>query len=113
MGAFRVGRNPTRVPSDREPARSDSVLDTAYPDAMKGTYRIDIDRPREDVFAFLDDEENLSKVVPNLVDQGIVDETPERVGTTFWDVYEEKGRRMKMTGVARMKALIEGGGGGD
>lgn len=66
---------------------------------MKGTYSVDIDRPREDVFAFLDDEENLRKVVPNLVDQGIINETPEKVGTTFWHVYEEKGRRMKMTGV--------------
>jgi len=66
---------------------------------MKGTYSIDIERPREQVFAFLDDAENLPKMVPNLVDQGIVDETPEKVGTTFWHVYEEKGRRMKMTGV--------------
>ena len=66
---------------------------------MKGTYSIDIERPREQVFAFLDDEENLPKMVPNLVDQGVIHETPEKVGTTFWHVYEEKGRRMKMTGV--------------
>ena len=66
---------------------------------MKGTYSIDIERPREQVFAFLDDEENLPKVVPNLVDHGVINETPEKVGTTFWHVYEEKGRRMKMTGV--------------
>jgi len=66
---------------------------------MRGTYSIDIERPRERVFAFLDDEENLPKMVPNLVDHGVVNETPEKVGTTFWHVYEEKGRRMKMTGV--------------
>ena len=66
---------------------------------MKGTYSIDIERPREQVFAFLDDDENLPKMVPNLVDQGVIEETPEKVGTTFWHVYEEKGRRMKMTGV--------------
>jgi len=66
---------------------------------MKGTYSIDIERPREQVFAFLDDEDNLPKMVPTLVDHGIVNETPEKVGTTFWHVYEEKGRRMKMTGV--------------
>ncbi len=66
---------------------------------MKGTYSIDIERPREQVFAFLDDEDNLPKMVPNLVDHGIINETPEKVGTTFWHVYEEKGRRMKMTGV--------------
>lgn len=66
---------------------------------MKGTYSIDIDRPREEVFAFLDDPQNLPKVVPNLVDHGIIEETPEKVGTTFWHVYEENGRKMKMTGV--------------
>jgi carbon monoxide dehydrogenase subunit G len=66
---------------------------------MKGSYSIDIERPREQVFAFLDDEENLPKMVPNLVDQGVINETPEKVGTTFWHVYDEKGRRMKMTGV--------------
>lgn len=66
---------------------------------MKNTYSIDIERPREQVFAFLDDDENLPKMVPNLVDQGVIEETPEKVGTTFWHVYEEKGRRMKMTGV--------------
>ena len=66
---------------------------------MKGTYSIDIERPREQVFAFLDDEENLPKMVPNLVDHGTINETPEKVGTTFWHLYEEKGRRMKMTGV--------------
>ena len=66
---------------------------------MKGTYSIDIEAPREQVFAFLDDEENLPKMVPNLVDQGIIEETPEQVGTTFWHVYEENGRKMKMTGV--------------
>ncbi len=66
---------------------------------MKGTCSIDIDRPREQVFAFLDDEENLPKMIPSLVDHGLIDETPEKVGTTFWHVYEEKGRRMKMTGV--------------
>ena len=66
---------------------------------MKGTYSIDIERSREDVFEFLTDPDNLERCVPMLVDHGIIDETPEKVGTTFWHVYEEKGRRMKMTGV--------------
>ena len=51
------------------------------------------------MFAWLDDQDNLPKMVPNLVDHGVINETPEKVGTTFWHVYEEKGRRMKMTGV--------------
>jgi len=66
---------------------------------MKGEYSIDIERPRTEVFAFLDDQENLPKIVPNLVDHGVINETPEKVGTTFWHEYEEKGRKMKMTGV--------------
>ena len=66
---------------------------------MKGTYSIDIDRPREQVFAFLDDEDNLPVMVPNLVEHGIIEEKPGKVGTTFWHVYEESGRKMKMTGV--------------
>ena len=66
--------------------------------AMEGEYSIDIDRPREEVFAFIDDEENLPKIVPNLVDQGLINETPDKVGTTFWHIYEENGRKMKMTG---------------
>ena len=66
---------------------------------MRNTYSIEVGRARDQVFAFLDDEENLPQMVPNLVDHGILDETPEKVGTTFWHVYEEQGRRMKMTGV--------------
>jgi carbon monoxide dehydrogenase subunit G len=66
---------------------------------MEGTYSIDIQAPRQVVFEFLDDPDNLKKIVPNLVDAGIIQETPEKVGTTFWHVYEEKGRKMKMTGV--------------
>ena len=66
---------------------------------MEGTFSIDIERPRAEVFAFLDDPENLPKFVPNLVDHGVIQETPQKVGTTFWHIYEERGRKMKMTGV--------------
>lgn len=66
---------------------------------MENTYTIEIDAARPDVFAFLDDPDNLKDIVPNLVDQGVIQETPEKVGTTFWHEYEEKGRRMKMQGV--------------
>ena len=60
---------------------------------------IDIERPREAVFAFFDDPDNMEKCVPMLVDHGFIEEKPEKVGTTFWHEYEEKGRRFKMTGV--------------
>jgi len=82
---------------------------------MEGTYSIDIERPRDEVFAFLDDPENLPKFVPNLVDHGVIQETPKKVGTTFWHVYEENGRKMKMTGVVtehrppeRMAVTLDG-----
>ena len=65
---------------------------------MEGTYSIDIQAPRQDVFEFLDDEDNLKKIVPNLIEAGVIQETPEKVGSTFWHVYEENGRKMKMTG---------------
>lgn len=65
---------------------------------MDSSYSIEIAAPRTVVFDFLADDNNLKKIVPNLVDAGIIHETPEKVGSTFWHVYEEKGRKMKMTG---------------
>lgn len=66
---------------------------------MENQYSIDIERPRAEVFEFLTDRKNIRVLVPNLVDEGMIEETPGRVGTTFWHVYEEQGRRMKMSGV--------------
>ncbi len=82
---------------------------------MKNTYSIDINRSREDVFAFIDDDDNLKIMVPNLVEHEILEETPEIVGTTFLHVYEEGGRKMKMKGVVtehdapkRMAVKVDG-----
>ena len=66
---------------------------------MEGTYSIEIQAPCQAVFEFLSDPDNLKQIVPNLIEAGIIQETPEKVGTTFWHVYEEKGRKMKVTGV--------------
>ncbi|MEM7229080.1 MAG: SRPBCC family protein [Planctomycetota bacterium] len=66
-----------------------------------------MNRPRDEVFAFLDDPENLPKILSNLKDQGVINETPDQVGTTFWHVYEEKGREMKMTGVVTEHCVPE------
>jgi carbon monoxide dehydrogenase subunit G len=66
---------------------------------MENRHSIDIERPREAIFDFLTDPKNIREIVPNLVDEGIIEEKPGRVGTTFWHVYEERGRTMKMTGV--------------
>ena len=42
-----------------------------------------------------------------LVDHGIIEETPEKVGTRFWHEYEEKGRRFQMKGVVTEHAPPE------
>lgn len=66
---------------------------------MDGTYSIEVAKPRQEVFDFLTDDDNLPKIVPNLADHGVIEDRPEKLGSTFWHEYEEKGRRMKMTGV--------------
>lgn len=66
---------------------------------MKGEYSIDIEASREDVFDYLADDDNIMDIVPNLVAHGFIDVKDGVVGTTFWHEYEEKGRKMKMTGV--------------
>ena len=66
---------------------------------MNSTYSIEVERPRADVFDFLTDDDNLPAVVPNLADHGVIEEQPGKIGSTFWHEYEEKGRRMRMTGV--------------
>lgn len=66
---------------------------------MENEYAIEIERPRQDVFDFLDDEANLKMIVPNLADFGTIEDKPGVVGSTFWHVYEENGRKMKMKGV--------------
>ena len=66
---------------------------------MNSTYSIEVERPRADVFDFLTDDDNLPAVVPNLADHGVIEEQPGKIGSTFWHEYEEKGRRVRMTGV--------------
>lgn len=75
---------------------------------MKNEYSIEIERSRQDVFDFLDDEANLKLIVPNLVDHGVVEDVPGVVGSTFWHVYEESGRKMKMKGVVTEYSPPEG-----
>ena len=42
---------------------------------MEGTYSIEIQAPRQAVFEFLSDLDNLKKIVPNLIEAGIIDPT--------------------------------------
>ena len=66
---------------------------------MENTYSLEINAPRQHVFDYLADDDNLKDMVPNLVEHELLEETEEKVGTTFLHVYEENGRKMKMTGV--------------
>ena len=66
---------------------------------MQCSYSIEIERSQQDVFDFVNEPSNIKLIVPNLVDEGLIEETPDKVGTTFWHEYEENGRKMKMTGV--------------
>lgn len=66
---------------------------------MENTFSTEMQAPRQVVFDFIDDEDNIKDIVPNLVHAEVTHETPEKVGSTFLHVYEEKGRKMKMTGV--------------
>jgi carbon monoxide dehydrogenase subunit G len=43
---------------------------------VKSSYQIEIEAPRAVVFDFLADDNNLKKIVPNLMDAGVIQETP-------------------------------------
>ena len=66
---------------------------------MKNTYSIVIEATPQQVFHWLDDSQRLMEWLPNLVENEDVNVTENKVGSTFRQVYLEKGRRMEMTGV--------------
>lgn len=66
---------------------------------MKQSHHIDIAAPPEKVFAVLGDPNNLVKWAAGVVENENLNETEEKVGTTFRQVYEERGRRMEFQGV--------------
>ncbi|MFC2038113.1 SRPBCC family protein [Chloroflexota bacterium] len=61
--------------------------------------RIKIDRPIEDVFAFVADQGKLSQWQTGLVESGLTSEGPTDVGSTYRYVFELFGRRLEATGV--------------
>ena len=65
---------------------------------MKNTYSLEIDATPEQVFLWLDDNERLMKWLPNIVENENLEVTDDNVGSTFRQVYLEKGRRMEMHG---------------
>ena len=64
---------------------------------MKSESSIEIDRPIEDVFRLTNDHVADWSII--VVEDDVVKETPDRVGTTFRTVTEERGQRMVFEGV--------------
>jgi uncharacterized protein YndB with AHSA1/START domain len=57
-----------------------------------------IDAPAEIVFLWLEDNDRIKKWVPNLVSDEVIVETPEKIGSKFRQVFEERGKTMEMIG---------------
>ncbi len=66
---------------------------------MKNHASIEIDAPPERVFTWIDDADRVAQWLPNVVENENLEVTPQRVGSTFRQVYVENGRRMEMQGV--------------
>lgn len=65
---------------------------------MKTSMTTIIDAPANIVFLWLEDNERLKRWVPNLIEDDPIIETPEKVGSTFRQTFQERGKEMKMTG---------------
>lgn len=64
---------------------------------MKTAISVEIERPISEVFRYTN--ENISDWSLTVIEDEILDETPEKVGSTFRILTEERGRKMEMTGV--------------
>ena len=64
---------------------------------MRNEGSVEIDRPIEDVFRLTNDR--IAEWSILVVEDEVIDETPEGVGTTFRTVTEENGKRMEFQGV--------------
>ena len=64
---------------------------------MKSEGSIEIDRPIDDVFRLTND--HVAQWSTIVVENEVIDEKPEGVGTTFRTVTEERGRKMEFHGV--------------
>jgi len=66
---------------------------------MKISNSVEIKAVPEKVFHWLADPERAMKWMTSVTKTEIIDETPEKVGTTFREYIEENGRGMKLRGV--------------
>lgn len=65
---------------------------------MKTTTTTIIDAPAATVFLWLEDNDRLQQWVPNLIEDEVLVETPEKVGSRFRQVFVENDRKMEMIG---------------
>ena len=65
---------------------------------MKNSYSLEIEATPERVFRLLNNPDLAMKWVPNLVEDEVIVETPDNIGTTFRQVFVERGTTMEMTG---------------
>lgn len=65
---------------------------------MKTSKTTIIDAPPKIVFPWLEDKDRLTQWVPNIVEDEAINETPDKVGSTFRQVFLERDKRMEMVG---------------
>ncbi len=82
---------------------------------MKTSTATRINAPAATIFLWLEDKDRLQKWVPNLAEDEVILDTPEKIGSRFRQVFLEKGREMEMTGEitayeenARMRVFMTG-----
>ena len=80
---------------------------------MKTTTITVIDAPAAHVFPWLEDTDRMKQWLPNLVEDVPLTETEDHIGSTFRQVYHERGKDMEMIGEVtayseneRMRAYI-------
>jgi carbon monoxide dehydrogenase subunit G len=66
---------------------------------MKLSNTIEIKATQEEVFYWLEDSGRAMKWQATVTDYEIINETPDRIGTTFTEYIEENGRGTEMRGV--------------
>lgn len=69
-----------------------------FSEPMKTEFSTELPAPPERVFYWLDDAERVKRWIPNVVENVDLEVTPDRVGSTFRQVFDEKGRKMIFNG---------------
>ena len=65
---------------------------------MKANSKLTINVPAKTVFLWLEDADRLRQWVPNIIEDEVLIDTPDKVGSKFRQVYLENGKKMEMIG---------------